>query len=89
MWNPFFKKINFIESETRMVVGCQGQREEKTVMARSIDQRVQISLISRLNFEDLIYSMVTVASYRALRTLMLQRIDFKQTDGLKRVNYVR
>ena len=73
----FYKKINFIETETRMVVGCQDQREEKMVMARSIDQRVQISLIKRLYFEDLIYSMVTLANYRALCTLMLQRIDFK------------
>ena len=72
-----------------MVVGCQGQSEEKMVMARSIGQRVQISLIRRLNFEDLIYSMVTLANYRALCTLMLQRIDFKQIDILKRVNYVR
>ena len=85
----FYKKINFIETEIRMVVGCQGQREENTVMARSIGQRVQISLIRRLNFEDLIYSMVTLANYRALCTLMLQRIDFKQIDILKRVNYVR
>ena len=85
----FYKKINFIETEIRMVVGCQGQREEKMVMARSIGQRVQISLIRRLNFEDLIYSMVTLANYRALCTLMLQRIDFKQIDILKRVNYVR
>ena len=72
-----------------MVVGCQGLKEEKMVMGRSIDQRIQISLIRRINFEDLIYSMVTLANYTALCTLMLWRIDFKQIDILKRVNYVR
>ena len=64
----FYKKINFIETETRMVVGCQDQREEKMVMARSIDQRVQISLIKRLYFEDLIYSMVIRANSTASHT---------------------
>lgn len=85
----FFKKINFIETETRMVAGCQGEGR-RAVMAREHRSRVQISLVRRLNFEDLIYSMVTVATYRALCTLnTVENEFFKQTDSFKEANYVR